>query len=349
MSSTGIKAPIFHYDSSDLNFNINSSEIKKSKLDLLLKQRWKEAEKCGFLRYRLNITNQRFLGQYKFLLQLNVNRAINRRIPQNILSMDQPFDSDQFNFTKIPDREILFDLGNGDGNDIIAVNISPIEWGHSLILIDRLKGFPQKATKSSLEKSVLLLLLSGSPYLRIIFNSLCAYASVNHLHWHLYYLQHEMLLEYATITKLIGPLYILVDYPSKGFCLKYSSFKNIENFVSWTHLIINFLQEQKIAHNVYITRAKESSGQTEYNDIRLYIWARKSALGIKNTESFIPAVSELFGHILVRSEDIYDNLTEEEVIQTLDNVTSDIFYSIKAELEKLIQKEMTIKNCEDSS
>jgi len=29
------------------------------------------------------------------------------------------------------------------------------------------------------------------------FNGLCAFASVNHLHYHLYYLQHRMLLEHV--------------------------------------------------------------------------------------------------------------------------------------------------------
>lgn len=33
-------------------------------------------------------------------------------------------------------------------------------------------------------------------FFRVAFNSLCAHASVNHLHWHLYHLRHEMLLEY---------------------------------------------------------------------------------------------------------------------------------------------------------
>ena len=35
--------------------------------------------------------------------------------------------------------------------------------------------------------------------LRVLFNSLGANASVNHLHWHLYFLNHRMLLETVVI------------------------------------------------------------------------------------------------------------------------------------------------------
>lgn len=90
-----------------------------------------------------------------------------------------------------------------------------------------------------------------------------------------------------------------MDYPAKGFCLKLSSFKNIKNLVSKSFLIINYLQLHQIAHNVYITRAKSKSGDRWYNDVRIYIWARKSFTGIKNTIAFKPAVCELFGHLSI--------------------------------------------------
>jgi hypothetical protein len=45
--------------------------------------------------------------------------------------------------------------------------------------------------------SMSLVTFFSSRALRVGFNGLCAYASVNHLHCHLYYLQHRMLLEYV--------------------------------------------------------------------------------------------------------------------------------------------------------
>ena len=48
---------------------------------------------------------------------------------------------------------------------------------------------PQALTRYAIEAALKLMLLSKSKAMKMGFNSLCAYASVNHLHWHLYYLQ----------------------------------------------------------------------------------------------------------------------------------------------------------------
>ncbi|OAD55800.1 GDP-D-glucose phosphorylase 1, partial [Eufriesea mexicana] len=126
---------------------------------------------------------------------LNIDRGQKRRSPENIISMNQPFNENNFNFTKLKPGEQIIDL-NKDEDDIIAVNVSPLEYCHSLLLPQRDKQLPQAITKYSLFKAIELFSLSSSLYLRVVFNSLCAHASVNHLHWHLYYLNWKMLLEY---------------------------------------------------------------------------------------------------------------------------------------------------------
>lgn len=95
---------------------------------------------------------------------------------------------------------------------------------------------------------------------------------------------------------------LLINYPAKGFCLKLSNFKSIRDFVSQTFLVVNYLQLQQVAHNVYITRAKSRPNDDLYNDIRIYIWARKPFIGVKDTIAFIPAVCELFGHLSIRGK-----------------------------------------------
>lgn len=94
----------------------------------------------------------------------------------------------------------------------------------------------------------------------------------------------------------------MINYPAKGFCLKLSSFKSIQDFVSQTFFIVNYLQLHQVAHNVYITRAKSRSNDDLYNDLRIYIWVRKSSTGIKDTTAFIPAVCEFFGHLSIRGK-----------------------------------------------
>ncbi|KAL6444083.1 hypothetical protein ACFW04_001792 [Cataglyphis niger] len=331
--------PTFFYDAKDFNIAVKLYKEQESLFDNVLQQTWKQAEEMKAFRYILNIRSSKSLkGKYKFLAQLNPDRAQYRRTPESITSMLQSFNSTGFNFTKLTQQEILFDIGNGDTNDIIAINASPLEQGHCLVLTERLKCLPQVMTEYSLYKVVELCLLSNSWSLRAAFNSLCAHASVNHLHWHLYYLKYEMLLEYIDLCSYMSGIDLLINYPAKGFCLKLSNFKSIKDFVSQTFLVVNYLQLQQIAHNVYITRAKSQPNDDLYNDIRIYIWARKPFIGVKDTIAFIPAVCELFGHLSIRDEDVYNNLMEDEVSNVLNDITDEYFSVIKDKLKYFLEK-----------
>ncbi|KAL0117749.1 hypothetical protein PUN28_008862 [Cardiocondyla obscurior] len=213
-----------------------------------------------------------------------------------------------------------------------------MEQSHCLLITERLKCLPQIVTEYSLHKIIELCLLSNLWYFRAALNGLCAHASVNHLHWHFYYLKSEMLLEYIDVCSYISNIYLLVDYPAKGFCLKLSDFKSIEDFVSRTFLVVNFLQLRQMPHNIFITRAKPRSGDELYNDIRIYIWARKPLPGIKNTTGFVPGACELFGHLSVSDENIYNSLTEDDIIKTLNNITEEYFLLMKDELKNYIEE-----------
>jgi len=70
--------------------------------------------------------------------------------------------------------------------------------------------------------------------------------------------------------------------------------------VSRVFFIVNYLQACQVAHNVYITRAKSKANDELYDDIRIYIWARRKSIGIKNTTAFIPGVCEFFGHLSIK-------------------------------------------------
>ncbi|KZC09338.1 GDP-D-glucose phosphorylase 1 [Dufourea novaeangliae] len=286
----------------------NTQSIEKSdefNFDRTLKEKWEDAKKKGVFRYILNIKNSKFLtGKYQFLAQLNTDRGHKRRFPQSIISLTQPFDEKCFNFTHLPPEEKVIDLNE---DDIIAINVSPIEYCHSLLIPERCKQLPQVVTKYSLYKALDIFLLSHDSYIRVAFNSLCAYSSVNHLHWHLYYLNHRMLLEYIDLEEYMGPIQILRNYPANGFCIKQSNVKNIDELVNWAFLIIDYLQTTEIAHNIYITRAMTDSGK-QHEDLRIYIWARKSSVGIKDTNVFIPAVCEFFGHLSIKCNQIFNIL-----------------------------------------
>ena len=46
--------------------------------------------------------------------QLNLRRGIDRRKPDNIQSLNMPFDPNKFNFTKVKEGEILFEVFHGN-------------------------------------------------------------------------------------------------------------------------------------------------------------------------------------------------------------------------------------------
>ncbi|XP_048269535.1 GDP-D-glucose phosphorylase 1 isoform X1 [Bombus terrestris] len=334
------------YNSSTEANCVSSEDIKKdeeSNFDLVLKEKWMEAQKNGVFRYILNIQDWKILeGKYHFLVQLNIDRGYKRRSPENIISMNQPFNEKDFNFTKLVSEEQIMNLNNTDKDDIIAINASPIEYCHSLLLPQRCKQLPQLVTKHSLVKAVELFSLSLSSYIRVAFNSLCAFASVNHLHWHLYYLKWRMLLEYIDLEEYAGPIQILGNYPAKGFCIKYSNVQNMDDFVNWAFLIINYLQNNQIAHNIYITRGKSNikENKEEYRDVRIYIWARKSSQGAKDIHAFNLAACELFGHLSIKSKEAYENVTEEYVTRALREATEETFSSVAAKIKALVESQI---------
>uniref|UniRef100_A0A6V7IMX7 GDP-D-glucose phosphorylase 1 n=1 Tax=Bracon brevicornis TaxID=1563983 RepID=A0A6V7IMX7_9HYME len=317
MNTADKKFPIFYFNEKHLNFTTTIDG--ESAFDRFIIQKWKEAEENNVFRYKLNVVNgKRVEGRYKFFAQMNLDRAHNRRRPENIESMSMPFDGDRFNFTKISNEEIFFDIGNGDGNNVIAANVSPIEFGHCLFLPQRLECLPQIPTEFSLVKITELMLLSKSSYLRATFNSLCAHASVNHLHWHLYYLKYNLFIETADLEQASSILYVIRDYPAPGFCLKLSSFHNdVKSFAVLAFKIVNYLQTHGIPYNVYITRAQSSPNEALYDDLRIYIWPRKKSFGIKDTRGFVPACCEYGGHVSVRNEQFYEEITEADITSEL--------------------------------
>lgn len=101
-----------------------------------------------------------------------------------------------------------------------------------------------------------------------------------------------------------------------------------------------------------------------HDDVRAYVWARKSHVDVKDTTLFNPAVCELFGHISIKSsysieliffftsismyfitcslfsliaEEIYQNLTEAAIVKILDHITKESYLLIKNDLHKIIQ------------
>lgn len=184
---------------SDYVFN---SVLPATKFDLLLQSAWSKASEKGVFRYKLDTLQTAILpGKIGFVAQLNPKRASERRTPQAFSRMSEPFDPDQFNFTKIKEEEIFFSLsqyrenlingevtGEEQQKNFIIANISPLEYCNVLLIPKLQARRPQVVTEDMLRLALHTILLSGTWKFRVGFNSLGALASVNHLHCHAYYI-----------------------------------------------------------------------------------------------------------------------------------------------------------------
>ena len=112
-----------------------------------------------------------------------------------------------------------------------------------------------------------LVMLSGMTNFKAAFNSLCAYASVNHLHWHLYYMSSGFPLPVETCpATLIGcdpEIYEIENYSAKGFAFQIKRIEDIQKVSKIVFAIANLLCDLNIAHNLFITRGRDFNSNSE--------------------------------------------------------------------------------------
>lgn len=310
----------------------------------------------GLFRYCLGeLQTQTLPGTVGFVAQLNVERGVQRRPPQNIRSVRQPFDPEQFNFNKIRPGEVLFRLHREPGlpdvlqqeEILVLINVSPLEWGHVLLVPEPARGLPQRLLPGALRAGLEAVLLSSHPGFRIGFNSLGGLASVNHLHLHGYYLAHRLPVEGAPSEPLDpgGHLYLLQAVPAPGF-LFYTSGPgpDLEALISRVCRATNYLTDHEIAHNLFVTRGAppgKTSPSSALTGIRVILWARKSSFGIKESEAFNVALCELAGHLPVKTSQDFSNLTEAAALALIQDclLPHDQVEKVRAALVALVAQE----------
>lgn len=196
------------------------------------------------------------------------------------------------------------------------INVSPLEWGHMLLVPEPSLGLPQRLLPSALRAGVEAVLLSSHPGFRIGFNSLGGLASVNHLHLHGYYLSHRLPVEGAPSEALDpeGHLHLLQGLPAPGF-LFYASRPgpDLEALIGRVCRATDYLSDHEIAHNLFVTRGAppgKTSPSSALMGVRVILWARKSSFGIKEGEAFNVALCELAGHLPVKTSQDFSSLTE---------------------------------------
>ncbi|GLI61782.1 hypothetical protein VaNZ11_004281 [Volvox africanus] len=224
-----------HYDS--LSFaadNSCGSDIslqeapERGVLEAALMAMWEDRADRGILRYDVTQCPTRVLtGWHGFIVQLNEGRATRKRPTE--LTVDQvlqPFDPAKFNFTKAAITEVLVAFrpivdgqrqpkaqavaplrgGGADNSNLVLVNVSPIDYGHVLLVPRVLDHLPQALSTETVLLAMQFARELGSPNFRVGYNSLGAYATINHLHFQSYYLAMQMPCETAATVPLPGAL-----------------------------------------------------------------------------------------------------------------------------------------------
>ncbi|XP_068622922.1 GDP-D-glucose phosphorylase 1 [Battus philenor] len=306
-----------------------------------VKATWDNIHKdSNVFRYKIKNLRERIVDKY--LLQLNPDRSSNRRLPEQIENVCQPFDKDKFNFTKISNDEIIFAFANNNNEMLLIsetcehfliVNVSPISQYHSLLCPSMHKCLPQVVTVESLQLVIDIILITKDRDLKIGFNSLCGLASVNHLHYHLFIERNVLPVEIAKCKHIKGPVYCLDNYPAPAFCFEVTqqTIKASENIFR----IVDFLLKKSIAHNIMFTYGQSVTADVKREIVRVIIWPRKNSTGAKQLAAFNVAVCELSGWFPVYDGESFMKLTSEELEAELRKWKYDGFDDLCEEIKKL--------------
>lgn len=307
-----------------------------SDFDRFLQTKWEKAESNGYFRYTLDHMETRVLpGHFDFVAQLNLKRAIERRKPQMFQSPNQPFDPHVFNFTKVKQEEILFSIDKDafEPKHFVIINVSPLEYCNSLLVPCLNSQLPQKLEATGLQVAIEMLLLSASPTFRIGFNSLCGYASVNHYHFHVFYLNIPLYLETAPVQRVVDGCFELLDYAVPGFVFQLDE-TDIPKLVADVMNVANLIQKHDIAYNLFMVRgARFNSTNDQLNTVRIYLWPRKHSENDKDKTAFNVACCELSGHLPVKDTEAFRSLMEGDVVKTLRASVTETFYTVRSLVE----------------
>ncbi|XP_047091732.1 GDP-L-galactose phosphorylase 2-like [Lolium rigidum] len=303
-------------------------------LNSLLLAQWEDRVARGLFRYDVTACETKVIpGELGFVAQLNEGRHLKKRPTEfRVDCVLQPFDSAKFNFTKVGQEEVLFRFENGGGDDsyflanapstesdhvpnVVAINVSPIEYGHVLLIPRVLDRLPQRIDHESFVLALHMAAEAASPYFRLGYNSLGAFATINHLHFQAYYLSVPFPVEKAPTKKIPLAKSVLKsgvkvsklrNFPVRGLVFERgNTLKDLADVV--TNACI-WLQDNNVPFNVLIS----DSGRRIFLFPQCY--AEKQALGEVSQDlldtQVNPAVWEISGHIVLKRRTDFEEASE---------------------------------------
>lgn len=328
-------APIAYSESS------LSSDVSRSLMDDTLLALWEMCAENGLFRYDVTACETKPVeGLYGFIAQLNEGRATKKRPTEfRVDQVVQPFDENKFNFLKAYAKEVLFQFDadaldescfeeaayTGESPDLVLINVSPIEYGHVLLVPRVMDKLPQLVTPETMLLAIQFAAAADNRYFRVGYNSLGAYATINHLHFQAYYLEAPYPVERAPTAPLEGlknngygvKVLQLAKYPVRGFVFEMTSdLLEMARFVAQTCMN---MQKANIPHNLLICDC----------GARVFLWpqcyAERQAKGLVPEEILAsgvnPAAFEIAGHMVLKTRPDYETMTEERAWRMLEQVS----------------------------
>ncbi|XXG61719.1 hypothetical protein AAC387_Pa05g0258 [Persea americana] len=353
----GAKLPLYTFGKMKGGKDLNHEEIEAQGffLDTLLLGEWEDRMRRGLFRYDVTACETKVIpGEYGFIAQLNEGRHLKKRPTEfRVDRVLQPFDENKFNFTKVGQEEVLFrfeesqDAGacfvqsarmeRTNAPSVVAINVSPIEYGHVLLIPRILECLPQRIDRESFLLALYMAAEAGNPYFRLGYNSLGAFATINHLHFQAYYLAVPFPVEMSPtqkistvkgISKTEVKIYQLMNYPVRG--LVFEGGDALEDLADAVSNACICLQNNNIPYNVLIS----DSGKRIFFFPQCY--AEKQALGEVSSElldtQVNPAVWEISGHMVLKRKKDYEEASDDNAWRLLAEVSlsEERFQEVKA-------------------
>lgn len=310
---------------------------------------WEKKFQQGLFRYDVTACESKVVeGRLGFIAQLNEGRHSKKRPTEfRVDTVLQEFDSSKFNFTKVGQDEVLFRFEESKEDEsrffesaivdespsLLAINVSPIDYGHVLLIPRVLDKIPQLMNFSSLLMALRLVSEVNDPAFRIGYNSLGAFATINHLHFQAYFLDLPFPIERASWKVLASSgddckLGELTDYPVKTFVFQAGS--SLEHMASAAAAACCELQRRNVPFNLFIVD----------RGTRLFLipqrYAERQARGEIDQDlldtQVNPAVFEISGHMVLKRREDFDKVSEEWAWRLLEatSLTEESFASIRA-------------------
>ena len=292
-----------------------------------------------------------------YIVACNAWRKL-KRAAFNASEVFQPFDDASFHFLKADVDECIAWLRIDSSqptadacpfNDtLLLLNNAPLTARHFLVVPRPAAHLPQVLTPYAARVAVKLcrsLATNGDKNILVGFNSICAYASVNHLHLHAYHIalapQQEQELKDLNSSAIPAlhrptmPLHCSRDFPVSVVAGVLPAFRidalATEAAFNVLLAVIEVVHSHRCAHNVLFL--SDGSG-----DVSALVYCRSKAVGVKDAGTVQVAISELSGHVFAKSRDSYDKYSGAELDAMVEEIQlpPDVYRSIADDVLKRV-------------